>query len=136
MLCNAGKALERFSNIFALARFSTFPCVVNLAIVDTAYSQCITYSFHHFLGIIHNIIFFQYLPYSVSQLWCPSILSTLQLFLLSFYYQLHSFVQVMRKTKVGMKEYQLESMFLHHTYMYGSCRHCSYTCICATGDNR
>ncbi|PHU11695.1 hypothetical protein BC332_18625 [Capsicum chinense] len=43
---------------------------------------------------------------------------------------------VMRKTKVGMKEYHLESMFLHHTYMYGGCRHCSYTCICATGDNR
>lgn len=44
--------------------------------------------------------------------------------------------QVMRKAKVGMKEYQLESIFLHHTYMYGGCRHCSYTCICATGDNR
>ncbi|XP_047952015.1 xaa-Pro dipeptidase [Salvia hispanica] len=44
-------------------------------------------------------------------------------------------VEVMRKTKVGMKEYQLESMFLHHTYMYGGCRHCSYTCICATGSN-
>ena len=35
-----------------------------------------------------------------------------------------------------MKEYQLESTFLHHTYMYGGCRHCSYTCICATGGNR
>ncbi|KAK7251484.1 hypothetical protein RIF29_34731 [Crotalaria pallida] len=44
-------------------------------------------------------------------------------------------VEVMRKAKVGMKEYQLESMFLHHTYMYGGCRHCSYTCICATGEN-
>ncbi|KAL4652626.1 hypothetical protein ACB092_01G245600 [Castanea dentata] len=44
-------------------------------------------------------------------------------------------VEVMRKTRVGMKEYQLESMFLHHTYMYGGCRHCSYTCICATGEN-
>ncbi|XP_020973001.1 LOW QUALITY PROTEIN: xaa-Pro dipeptidase [Arachis ipaensis] len=44
-------------------------------------------------------------------------------------------VEIMRKAKVGMKEYQLESMFLHHTYMYGGCRHCSYTCICATGDN-
>ncbi|KAK9705385.1 hypothetical protein RND81_07G052500 [Saponaria officinalis] len=44
-------------------------------------------------------------------------------------------VEVMRNTKVGMKEYQLESMFLHHTYMYGGCRHCSYTCICATGEN-
>ncbi|KAI3421692.1 uncharacterized protein J3R85_011881 [Psidium guajava] len=44
-------------------------------------------------------------------------------------------VEVMRKIRVGMKEYQLESMFLHHTYMYGGCRHCSYTCICATGGN-
>lgn len=44
--------------------------------------------------------------------------------------------QVMRKIGVGMKEYQLESMFLHHIYMYGGCRHCSYTCICATGENR
>ncbi|KAL6974687.1 Xaa-Pro dipeptidase [Sarracenia purpurea var. burkii] len=45
-------------------------------------------------------------------------------------------IEVMRKTRPGMKEYQLESMFLHHTYMYGGCRHCSYTCICATGGNR
>lgn len=52
-----------------------------------------------------------------------------------FIFYLHS-DQVMRKTRVGMKEYQLESMFLHHTYMYGGCRHCSYTCICATGENR
>ncbi|KAL6974686.1 Xaa-Pro dipeptidase [Sarracenia purpurea var. burkii] len=44
-------------------------------------------------------------------------------------------IEVMRKTRPGMKEYQLESMFLHHTYMYGGCRHCSYTCICATGGN-
>ncbi|KAL9443721.1 hypothetical protein AB3S75_016988 [Citrus x aurantiifolia] len=44
-------------------------------------------------------------------------------------------VEVMKKTRVGMKEYQMESMFLHHTYMYGGCRHCSYTCICATGEN-
>ncbi|XP_078439352.1 metallopeptidase M24 family protein isoform X1 [Wolffia australiana] len=44
-------------------------------------------------------------------------------------------VEVMRSAKVGMKEYQLESIFLHHVYMYGGCRHCSYTCICATGEN-
>lgn len=44
-------------------------------------------------------------------------------------------IQVMRNAKAGMKEYQLESIFLHHTYMYGGCRHCSYTCICATGHN-
>jgi hypothetical protein len=42
----------------------------------------------------------------------------------------------MRQARPGMKEYQLESIFLHHAYMYGGCRHCSYTCICATGDNR
>lgn len=44
-------------------------------------------------------------------------------------------IEVMRQIKPGMKEYQLESIFLHHAYMYGACRHCSYTCICATGDN-
>ncbi|KAK1667462.1 hypothetical protein QYE76_055621 [Lolium multiflorum] len=44
-------------------------------------------------------------------------------------------VEVMRRAKPGMKEYQLESTFLHHAYMYGACRHCSYTCICATGEN-
>ncbi|KAK2980147.1 hypothetical protein RJ640_001731 [Escallonia rubra] len=44
-------------------------------------------------------------------------------------------VEVMKKARVGMKEYQLESIFLHHTYMFGGCRHCSYTCICATGEN-
>ncbi|XP_042511173.1 xaa-Pro dipeptidase [Macadamia integrifolia] len=44
-------------------------------------------------------------------------------------------IEVMRKTRADMKEYQLESIFLHHIYMYGGCRHCSYTCICATGEN-
>ncbi|VAI45755.1 unnamed protein product [Triticum turgidum subsp. durum] len=43
--------------------------------------------------------------------------------------------KVMRQAKPGMKEYQLESIFLHHSYRYGACRHCSYTCICATGEN-
>jgi Xaa-Pro dipeptidase len=42
----------------------------------------------------------------------------------------------MRTAKVGMKEYQLESTFLHHVYMYGGCRYCSYPCICAAGENR
>ncbi|XP_058069334.1 uncharacterized protein LOC131218673 [Magnolia sinica] len=44
-------------------------------------------------------------------------------------------IEVMQKSKVGMKEYQLEMIFLHHIYMHGGCRHCSYTCICATGEN-
>ncbi|XP_031481117.1 uncharacterized protein LOC116251157 [Nymphaea colorata] len=44
-------------------------------------------------------------------------------------------IEVMQKTKVGLKEYQLEMIFLHHIYMHGGCRHCAYTCICATGEN-
>lgn len=44
-------------------------------------------------------------------------------------------IEVMRRIRAGMKEYQLESIFLHHIYMHGGCRHCSYTCICATGEN-
>ena len=44
-------------------------------------------------------------------------------------------VEVMRAVKVGMMEYQLESLFQHHTYTHGGCRHMSYTCICACGPN-
>ncbi|XVE70566.1 hypothetical protein DITRI_Ditri10aG0082100 [Diplodiscus trichospermus] len=68
---------------------------------------------------------------------CRVFKSNLELALIQFANDISSeaHVEVMRKTKAGMKEYQLESMFLHHTYMYGGCRHCSYTCICATGEN-
>ncbi|KAK8553308.1 hypothetical protein V6N13_062117 [Hibiscus sabdariffa] len=68
---------------------------------------------------------------------CRVFKSDLELALIQFANDISSeaHVEVMRKTKAGMKEYQLESMFLHHTYMYGGCRHCSYTCICATGEN-
>ncbi|KAH7852974.1 hypothetical protein Vadar_031626 [Vaccinium darrowii] len=68
---------------------------------------------------------------------CRVFKSDMELALIQFANDISSeaHVEVMRKTRVGMKEYQLESMFLHHTYMYGGCRHCSYTCICATGDN-
>ena len=44
-------------------------------------------------------------------------------------------VEVMRSAKPGMMEYQLESLFQHHTYTHGGCRHMSYTCICACGPN-
>jgi Xaa-Pro dipeptidase len=44
-------------------------------------------------------------------------------------------VEVMRNCKAGMMEYQLESLFQHHTYTHGGCRHQSYTCICACGPN-
>ncbi|KAL5573029.1 hypothetical protein UlMin_022626 [Ulmus minor] len=68
---------------------------------------------------------------------CRVIKSDLELALIQFANDISSeaHVEVMRKVRAGMKEYQLESMFLHHTYMYGGCRHCSYTCICATGGN-
>ena len=44
-------------------------------------------------------------------------------------------VEVMRYVKVGMMEYQLESMFQYYTYTHGGARHMSYTCICACGPN-
>ncbi|KAL9227678.1 hypothetical protein vseg_003338 [Gypsophila vaccaria] len=68
---------------------------------------------------------------------CRVLKSKMELALIQYANDISSeaHVEVMRNTKVGMKEYQLESMFLHHTYMYGGCRHCSYTCICATGEN-
>ncbi|XP_021807054.1 xaa-Pro dipeptidase [Prunus avium] len=68
---------------------------------------------------------------------CRVTKSDLELSLIQFANDISSeaHVEVMRKVRVGMYEYQLESMFLHHTYMYGGCRHCSYTCICATGEN-
>lgn len=42
---------------------------------------------------------------------------------------------VMRKIRPGMKEYQLESIFQHHTYYNGGCRHQAYTNICGSGCN-
>lgn len=44
-------------------------------------------------------------------------------------------VEVMRNARPGMMEYQLESLFQHHTYTHGGSRHMSYTCICACGPN-
>jgi len=43
--------------------------------------------------------------------------------------------RVMLEARPGMKEYQAESIFLHHCYSEGGCRHMSYTCICASGHN-
>lgn len=34
-----------------------------------------------------------------------------------------------------MLEYELEALFCMHTYARGGCRHPSYTCICASGEN-
>jgi len=42
-------------------------------------------------------------------------------------------VEVMKQAKPGMREYELEAIFLHHSYRFGGCRHTSYTCICGIG---
>lgn len=42
-------------------------------------------------------------------------------------------MHVMRTVKPGMREYQAEATFLHHTYFYGGARHVCYTCIAGGG---
>ncbi|KAI4968190.1 hypothetical protein ZWY2020_005302 [Hordeum vulgare] len=69
---------------------------------------------------------------------CRVIKSDMELALIQYANDVSSeaHIEVMRKIKPGMKESQLESTFLYHANYYGDCRHCSYTCICATGENR
>uniref|UniRef100_A0A4W3JFC0 Xaa-Pro dipeptidase n=1 Tax=Callorhinchus milii TaxID=7868 RepID=A0A4W3JFC0_CALMI len=43
--------------------------------------------------------------------------------------------EVMKAVRVGMKEYELESLFEHYCYKRGGMRHTSYTCICGSGIN-
>jgi Xaa-Pro dipeptidase len=42
-------------------------------------------------------------------------------------------VEVMRRCKPGLGEYQLEAAFLHEIYAKGGCRFSAYTCICGCG---
>jgi Xaa-Pro dipeptidase len=44
-------------------------------------------------------------------------------------------LDVMRKVKPGMMEYELESLFHFNTYSRGGCRQFAYTPICASGPN-
>ncbi|XP_035708864.1 xaa-Pro dipeptidase isoform X2 [Folsomia candida] len=44
-------------------------------------------------------------------------------------------VEVMKKIRSGMKEYQCEAIFTNYCYYNGGCRHSSYTCICGSGNN-
>lgn len=68
---------------------------------------------------------------------CRVIKSHYELDLLRYVNKISSagHVEVMRSARPGMKEYHLESSFLHYVYMNGGCRHVSYTCVCATGEN-
>ena len=44
-------------------------------------------------------------------------------------------VEVMRRCRPGLSEYQLEAVFLQHVYEHGGCRFTAYTCICGCGPN-
>ena len=44
-------------------------------------------------------------------------------------------MEVMRQCKPGLREYQMEALFMQEVYYKGGCRNCAYTCICATGPN-
>ncbi|KAM7348078.1 dipeptidase C [Cochliomyia hominivorax] len=44
-------------------------------------------------------------------------------------------IKVMKFMRPGRSEYEGESVFLHHSYAVGGCRHTSYTCICGSGVN-
>ncbi|CAL8096915.1 unnamed protein product [Orchesella dallaii] len=44
-------------------------------------------------------------------------------------------IEVMKRVRSGMKEYQCEAIFQQYCYYHGGCRHCSYTCICGSGTN-
>ncbi|KAH8318825.1 hypothetical protein KR074_007311 [Drosophila pseudoananassae] len=44
-------------------------------------------------------------------------------------------IKVMKFMRPGRMEFEGESLFLHHSYSVGGCRHASYTCICGSGTN-
>jgi len=68
---------------------------------------------------------------------CRVIKSDLELDLLRYVNRVSSDAHrtVMKKIKAGLSEFQMEAVFLYECYYKGGCRHCSYTCICASGDN-
>jgi Xaa-Pro dipeptidase len=68
---------------------------------------------------------------------CRVIKSSLEIDLLKYVNKIASEAhkEVMRRIKPGMMEYQMEAIFCYECYYNGGCRHVSYTCICASGEN-
>ncbi|XP_034942765.1 xaa-Pro dipeptidase isoform X2 [Chelonus insularis] len=68
---------------------------------------------------------------------CRVIKSPLEIQVLRYVIKLSSDAHkvVMQSIRPGMTEFQAESIFKHHIYFVGGCRHVSYTCICGTGHN-
>jgi len=66
---------------------------------------------------------------------CRVIKSPMELDLLRYVCRISSeaHIEVMKRCRPGMMEYQLESLFQHEIYSKGGCRHVSYTCICGSG---
>mmetsp|Transcript_25149 Transcript_25149/g.35237 ORF Transcript_25149/g.35237 Transcript_25149/m.35237 type:complete len:493 (+) Transcript_25149:71-1549(+) len=68
---------------------------------------------------------------------CRVIKTPLELELMRYvnYVSSKAHIEVMKSIRPGLMEYQMESIFQHNTYFHGGCRHMSYTCICASGEN-
>jgi len=68
---------------------------------------------------------------------CRVIKSALELDVLRYVNKISSeaHMELMKSIKPGLFEYQMESMFRHHTYYHGGCRNMSYTCIGCSGEN-
>ncbi|XP_078364591.1 xaa-Pro dipeptidase-like isoform X2 [Oculina patagonica] len=43
--------------------------------------------------------------------------------------------EVMKQVRPGMSTFQVESLFQHHCFYYGGCRHLAYNCLVASGQD-
>ena len=98
-----------------------FRCIAECRVHKVRWIQCIFYSNRNFAN--NEFSHTSKTPSEISLMRYTNYISSM------------GHVNAMRKAHPGMMEYQLESMFMHHTYYYGGCRFMSYTCICACGPN-